>query len=376
MLQADRARSTRPSTDANARSDVPAPLLSLALLATAPLAAQDAAQKPAQKPSEPHFVSLHWPKDKATAIAVVGSRTLTLGDLVDHLDGRHHPGFRDALEKTPTVEAMLRSDLMAPWVRHFADLEVLRQVYASELADTAKLEAATSQALKQSFEGYLKGYVENLQQQGRPTELSQQRINKLLADYQLRAGLAAELQGMLDFLEPGDYPREVLHAFYTQNGRVFGGQVVTAHILVQHRDAGTAILLGQQGIAMANERLAKIRGLLKPDGSNFEEVARLYSEDSRTAPDGGRLGSLHRYDDRMPATLCKRAWELRDGEVSLEPIETQYGFHFVKRLDFTQNVFILFTDDAIPSIQIVVRRARQEDRLLKARQAASVRLLV
>ena len=78
----------------------------------------------------------------------------------------------------------------------------------------------------------------------------------------------------------------------------------------------------------------------------------------------------------MPATLCKRAWELRDGEISLEPIETQYGFHFVKRLDFTQNVFILFTDDAIPSIQIVVRRARQEDRLLKARQAASVRLLV
>jgi hypothetical protein len=96
---------------------------------------------------------LHWPADKDTAIAVVGTRTLTLGDLVDHLDGRHHPGFREALTVTPTVEAMLRSDLMAPWVRHFADLEALRQVFASELADAKKLEEATSGVAEEELPG-------------------------------------------------------------------------------------------------------------------------------------------------------------------------------------------------------------------------------
>ena len=33
--------------------------------------------------------------------------------------------------------------------------------------------------------------------------------------------------------------------------------------------------------------------------------------------------------------------------VSLEPVETQYGFHLVKRVEFAQQIFILFTDDAM-----------------------------
>ena len=330
----------------------------------------------AQKPAEPHFLVRRWPADRDKAVAVVGNRTLTLGDLVDHLDGRHHPGFTQALVATPTVEAMLRSDLIAPWVRHLADLEALRQTYAEEFADGKRLEAVQSDVLKTNFQAYLDSYVQGLKDAGRPTELSQRRVNLLLADYQLRSGLAAELQGALDFLEPGDFTRGQLHQFFNDNARVFGGQVTIAHILVQHRDSGTGILLQDDGIARANERIALIKAQLKPDGSNFEEIARLYSEDSRTAAEGGKLGGLHRYDDRMPAVLCKKAWDLRDGELSLEPVETQYGFHLVKRLDFNQQVFILFTDDAIPSIKIVMRRAMQEQRLLRAREKTGLRLLL
>lgn len=330
----------------------------------------------APKPAEPHFLVRRWPADKETPIAVVGNRTLTLGDLVAHLDGRHHPGFAQALASTPTVEAMLRSDLMAPWVRHFADLEALRQTYAEQFGDGKQLEAVQGDVLKKNFQAYLDSYVQSLKDAGRPTDLSQRRVNLLLADFQLRSGLAAELQGALDFLVPNDFTRGQLHEFFNDNARVFGGQVTIAHILVQHRDGGTGILLKDEGIARANERIAKIKAQLQPDGSNFEEIARLYSEDSRTAPEGGRLGGLHRYDDRMPAVLCKKAWELRDGELSLEPVESQYGFHLVKRLDFNQQIFILFTDDAMPSIKIVMRRALQEQRLLQAREKAGVRLLL
>ncbi len=48
----------------------------------------------------------------------------------------------------------------------------------------------------------------------------------------------------------------------------------------------------------------------------------------------------------------------------------------MKRIEFSQQVFILFTDDAIPSIRQVMVRSRQEDRLFRAREQAKVRLLL
>jgi len=144
---------------------------------------------------------------------------------------------------------------------------------------------------------------------------------------------------------------------------------------VQHRDAGTGILLAEEGRARANERIAEIRARLRPDGSNFEDVAARWSDDTRTAHEGGLLGSLHRFDDRMPATLCRAAWNLRDGEIS-DVVESQYGWHIVKRIDFNQQIFMLFTDDAMPAIRTIMRRARQEERLFEARKTANVQLLL
>ena len=346
-----------------------------------------AAALPAQAPSnpapptavrqdqapKPHFVVRRYPADRDAPIAVVGERVLTLGNLVDHIDERHHPGFREALEKVPTIEAMLRSDLIAPWVRQFADIEALRQFSAGKDLDEAALQAAQSERLRSSFQAWLDTYVANRQAQGRPTELSQDRINKFLADYQLRQGLGAELQGWLDYLEKGDYSRAELQKFFQDNARVFGGQVKIAHILVQNRDAGTGILLDEEAYGRAAARLADIKARLRPDGSNFEEVARLYSEDTRTAKEGGVLDGIRRLDEGMPAALCRAAWHLRDGEVG-DVVQTQYGWHLVKRLEFSQQMFILFTDDAIPSIREVMRRSRQEDLLFAARAKANLQL--
>lgn len=352
---------------------MPSPL-SFRCLALATLIGCCTAQDPpAKAPDSPHFLVRRYPQDKDVAVAIVGARTLTLGDLVDHLDTRHHPGFKEALGKRPEIQRMLQSDLIAPWVRHFADLEALQQTFGDAI-DKAKLEQAQSDALKSSFEGWLKTYLEDRKNAGRPTELTKDQINSHLSRFQLHHGLAAELQGMLDHLEPGDYNRVQLQNFFNANARAFGGQVTIEHILVQHRDSGTGILLDDEGLGLANTRLADIKARLRPDGSNFEEVA-LRSDDQKTAANGGRLQGVHRYDDRLPAALCRAAWALRDGEVS-DVIETQYGWHIVKRIDFTQQVIILFTDDAIPTVKQVMRRAMQEERLFAARQKAGVRLLL
>ena len=345
-------------------------------LCAAALSAQGPPSDTATPREEPHFVVRRYPEDHNAAIAVVGQRTLTLGDLVDRIDVRHYPGFKKLLAEQPTFQAYLRSDLIAPWVRQLADLEALQQSLGDTYVDPVALEQAQSASLKGSFERWLGTYVENLRAQGRPTELTQARVDRLLADFQLKHGLAAELQGMLDHLEPDDYTRKELRDFFNANARYFGGQVTIAHILVQHRDAGTGILLKDEGIARANAKLADVRARLRPDGSNFEELARLFSDDVKTGRDGGVLHGVHRFDDRLPAALCREAWRLRDGEVSDEVVETQYGWHLVKRLDFAQQIFILFTDDAIPSIRLVMRRAMQEERLFGARERAGVRLLM
>lgn len=329
--------------------------------------------RPATPPA-PHFVVRRYPQDRDVPIAVVGARTLTLGDLVDHLDEKHHPGFRTALEQRPEIQRMLQSDLIAPWVRHFADIEAIRQSVTGTI-DEAALTAAQSEALKQAFQGWLDRYVADRQAAGRPTDLSQRLVNSLLADFQLRHGLGAELQGWLDLLEPKEYTRAQLQTFFTDNARVFGGRVNIAHILIQHRDAGTGILLADEGRARATARLADAKARLVADGSNFEAVARLCSDDTKTAADGGVLRGVARFDDRLPAALCRAAWDLQDGQVS-DVVETQYGWHLVKRIDFEQQVFILFTDDAIPSIRDVMHRSRQEQRLFDARGKAEVRLLL
>ena len=364
---------------------VPAWTAALGALLLQPMAAQEpsptappaAATQEAKPPAlqAPHFLVRRYPQDRDVPIAVVGDHPLTLGDLVDHLEERHHPGFREAVATQPGIQRMLQSDLIAPWVRQFADIKALEFATKDRTIDQEKLRAAQSEQLKKSFQGYLDNYVAGRKAEGRPTELKQDQVNLLLADYQLRYGLAAEMQGWLNYLEPEQYTRAQLFEFFNANARAFGGQVRFAHILVQHRDSGTGILLGDEGVGRASARLADIKARLLPDGSNFDEVARLCSEDTRTAKDGGVVGYARRFDDRLPAVLCRAAWHLDDGEVS-DVVESQYGWHIVKRLEFQQHIFVLFTDDAIPSIRQVTQRSRQEEWLFKARAHAKLKLLL
>jgi hypothetical protein len=352
--------------------------LSLALLlqpwATAQ-ATEPASPGAAPVAGAPSFVVRHYPQDRDAPVAIVGSHPITLGELVDHVDSRHQPGFREALVQNPAIQRMLESDIIAAWVRQYADIEALKLLTKDTDLDQKALEEAQSAQLKASFQAFLNREIEQRRTAGRPTDLSQAQVNKMLARYQLDNGLAAELQGWLNFLEPDTYNRAQMQEFFNNNARAFGGTVTVAHILIYNRDPGRGILLNEAGLARANTLLADVRARLRADGSNFDEVAKLCSADQRTAPQGGLLGNVHRFDDRLPAALCRAAWNLRDGEVS-DVVESQYGWHILKRLDFQQQIFILFTDDAIPSIREVMRRSRQEDLLFQAREKAGLKLLM
>jgi len=358
------------------------PLAVLALLATS-TAAQGPPASVKRSPPAPaapqraqdRFVRLRYPRDRDHVVATVDGAPITLEELCRHIDGRHHPGFCRELEGPPDQASpegspggalILESDLMAPWVRHYAYIKALQADAKARGVDVSGAEETISAALKAGFQEYLDRYVAGLKAQHLPTELPQRRINRLLADYQFANGLACELQGWIDFLAPEQpWSEQQLHDFFEDNVRSFGGAVSIEHILVQHRDAGTGILLDEEGRRRAATRLAEIRGRLAKDGSNFEEVARLYSEDTKTAPGGGRIDGVERFDQRMPAAICRAAWFMKDGEIS-DLIETQYGFHIVRRIALVQKQYIIYTPGAMPAVRMMMKKSERENLLFDA----------
>jgi hypothetical protein len=329
---------------------------------------------PSAPPATAQYPLLSYPEDKARVVARIDGREFTLEQLVDHIEKRHCPHFRSLLTG-PSGQLILRSDLLASWVRQFADVQLLSDEAAARKLDPAAAEPFLSAALKNNFEKFLAQYTDGLQRQGIASKPTQERINNLLTDYQMRRGLGCEAAGWLDFLEPDNYSTGQLRDYFTANPRLFGGMVTLQHILVYNRDPGTGILLGEEGQQRAQARIADIKGRLAPDGSNFADVAKLLSEDTATAKNGGELANVHRFDDRLPAILCRTAWSLKDGDVS-GPVETQYGLHFVKRVSFDQKMYMIYHNDMLPVIREMMHRHLQENLLLMLRSKHKLELLL
>lgn len=359
----------------------------LVALIAAPCLAQDPAPAPVGTPAKSgisptataNYPKLRFPRDKDYVVATVDDKPLTLGDLVTHIDERHQPGFKNFLagpegKGSPDGARILASDLLASWVRNFADIKALEaEAGPLDEAATAQLEACMSAALKEGFENFLADYVADLQRQALPTELSQTRLNGLLSNFQMRNGTALEMQGWLDYLRPlQNWTRQELSDFFQNNARVFGGGVTLAHILIQHRDPGTGILLNKPQRAGAKARLQEIQSRLQ-NGADFEESVRLFSEDTATAPEGGVFKGVQRFDYRLPPAICRSAWGMQDGDVS-DVIETRYGWHIIKRIEHVQQRFMLFTDAALPSIRISKQRMGQENLLFDTRNKHKVAL--
>ncbi|RAK06918.1 peptidyl-prolyl cis-trans isomerase C/foldase protein PrsA [Halanaerobium saccharolyticum] len=79
--------------------------------------------------------------------------------------------------------------------------------------------------------------------------------------------------------------------------------------------------------AKAEEVLAEIN-----NGADFAEMAREHST-GPTAENGGDLGFITANEQGLDRTFRDAAMELEVGEVTSEPVETQFGFHLIKVTD-------------------------------------------
>ncbi len=104
-------------------------------------------------------------------------------------------------------------------------------------------------------------------------------------------------------------------------------KVHTRHILVRYRGAKNAGPEVRRTREEAARRAAEIRNTLL-DGADFAQVARTLSDDA-SAERGGDLGTIGR--GRLAPEYERVAFALPPGQVS-PVVETEFGFHLVKRL--------------------------------------------
>ncbi len=119
-------------------------------------------------------------------------------------------------------------------------------------------------------------------------------------------------------------PETDMKAYYEKEKERFKveEQVQVSHILVK---------VGQiRNEADAKTLITKIMAELKSDGSNFAELARKYSEDA-SSQQGGDIGYFGR--GRMVPEFETAAFALKKGEISKEPLKTQFGYHILYATD-------------------------------------------
>lgn len=156
---------------------------------------------------------------------------------------------------------------------------------------------------------------------------------------------------------------EEARQYFDQNRKEYDRpeQVHARHILIRD-DTG------------AEARIERVREALEGD-SSFEEVARALSE-GPSARKGGDLGYVSR--ERMAEPFAEAAFALDTGTVS-EPVQTRYGYHFIKvedRRDTRAADFEGSRDEVDQAVRQEKQRGRWQTLLQKLREESTVEIHV
>ncbi len=121
------------------------------------------------------------------------------------------------------------------------------------------------------------------------------------------------------------------HILKVDEKRAARGSIETAHIMVAARESE-----GQPAMADARKKIDEIYELLNK-GGNFEELVKKFSDDPSSVDKQGKLPTFGTgTTTRMVPAFEDAAFKLKnDGDYSM-PVKTDYGFHIVKRLNWTE----------------------------------------
>ena len=107
-------------------------------------------------------------------------------------------------------------------------------------------------------------------------------------------------------------------------------RIQASHILIAYQgaqDAAPSVLRDRA----AAEKLADSVGLEARAGADFAALVVKYSDDPKTKANAGQLGEISR--DQMTKSFTDAAFGLMVKEITMNPVETAYGFHIIKRTE-------------------------------------------
>lgn len=130
-------------------------------------------------------------------------------------------------------------------------------------------------------------------------------------------------------------------------------EVRASHILVESEEA-------------AKDIIAKLK-----DGADFEKIASEMSTDKPSGANGGDLGYFTK--DQMVPSFANAAFSLDEGEVTSEPVKSQFGYHVIKVVDKRMQEPPSF-EEVKPFLEVQERRKVLEANLKKWREEADIQI--
>lgn len=155
-----------------------------------------------------------------------------------------------------------------------------------------------------------------------------QRQGRTLESFKRELRQAVELQLQTERLRdlvvgPIEPTEQELSAYLEEHREDYDTpeEVHARHILIRVPEGAS-----EAEIAQAKKQIEDIKKELE-NGADFAELAKKYSQDPGSAPNGGDLGFFRR--GQMVKEFEDAAFSLEPGQIS-DPVRTQFGFHLIK----------------------------------------------
>lgn len=207
--------------------------------------------------------------------------------------------------------------------------QVLTGVADSELFDRAQVNASMAAFLERRQVRVQMYEPQKFAQDITPSEADLQSYYQAhLANYQVPESvdieyLVLDLEGVKKNVTVSE---EDLHTYYEQNAASFGQAELRGarHILIAAPSDAPAAER-EQAKAKATDLLAQLR----EDPDRFEALAKEFSDDDVSAPNGGDLGTFAQGQGIDPV-ISEETYKLdAEGDVS-EVVETEFGYHLIQ----------------------------------------------
>lgn len=185
--------------------------------------------------------------------------------------------------------------------------------------------------------------MQSLQAQMGMTEEEYLNQFKISKEY-IKADLKKELIASKYMSKISEVSEEEAKNYYDKNKDEFA-QVQASHILIQTTDEDGNPLSEEEKANKkkeAEDLLNKIKA-----GESFEDLAKKYSQDT-SAVNGGDLGSFSK--GQMVKEFENAAFSLEIGQVTDNLVETQYGYHIIKKTGETENEFDTVKEDLVKTL--------------------------